>query len=319
MGPEALLTALAVIFVVVAGINDGGALVATGLRVPALSVRVSVLLLVLAVVAGPLVLGTAVARMLGERLVPDGSAQTWVLATGFVVAVVVVWVLARSGRPTSLTLAVIGGITGAGWGMGLAVDWPALLRVLAIGVAAPFVGAVLAMVAARALHLAPDAGYLPTVRRAHTAAFVAQCVAYGANDGQKVLVLFLAAEAMSGHNGLSWWTYIVIAVAFAAGTALGLPRFAGSVGSGILSTRPMHAVTAEFAAAAAVLGSTAVATPVSMTQSISGALVGVGVHDGFRRLRWHIVRTMALAWLLTLPAALGLAALGGVVIAATRG
>ena len=314
MGSEALI-ALAIAFAVVTGANDGGALVATGLRVPALSVPVSVTILVAAVVAGPLVLGTAVAETLTGRLVPDGPDSATLLAIGFVVAVVVVWTLARAGLPTSLTLAVIGGISGAGLGMGSAVEWSAVGRVLAIGLAAPFVGAVLAMLATRAWHVAPDAPYLPTVRRAHVAAFALQCAAYGTNDGQKVLVLFLAATAAGGGNDdLAWWTYPVVALAFAVGTAIGLPKLAASLGTGIMSTRPTHAVTAEFAAAAAVLGSTAIATPVSMTQSIAGALVGVGVHDGYRRLRWHTVRMMAGAWAVTLPASLGLAALGGLIV-----
>ncbi|HEY9411638.1 MAG TPA: inorganic phosphate transporter [Jiangellaceae bacterium] len=315
MGSEALI-ALAIAFAVVTGANDGGALVSTGLRVPALSVPVSVTILVAAVVAGPLVLGTAVAETLTGRLVPEGPDSATLLAIGFVIAVVVVWMLARAGLPTSLTLAVIGGISGAGLGMGSTVEWSAVVRVLAIGMVAPFVGAVLAMLATRAWHVAPDAPYLPTVRRAHVAAFALQCAAYGTNDGQKVLVLFLAATAAGGGNGddLAWWTYPVVALAFAVGTAIGLPKLAASLGTGIMSTRPTHAVTAEFAAAAAVLGSTAIATPVSMTQSIAGALVGVGVHDGYRRLRWHTVRMMAGAWAVTLPASLGLAALVGLIV-----
>nr|WP_246221541.1 inorganic phosphate transporter [Phytoactinopolyspora mesophila] len=159
--------------------------------------------------------------------------------------------------------------------------------------------------------------YLSTVRRAHIAAFAAQCAAYGANDGQKILVLFFAASVAGGHGvSLAWWVYLVVAVAFVVGALLGLPKVARTVGNGILSTRATHTVTAEFSAAAAVLGSAAVGTPVSMTQSIAGGLLGAGVHDSIRRVRWRVVRNLGMAWVVTLPASFGLAALAGLAVAA---
>ena len=41
--------------------------------------------------------------------------------------------------------------------------------------------------------------------------------------------------------------------------------------------------------------------PVSTTHVSSSAVIGVGLHRG--DLRWSMVRDMALAWLVTLPAA----------------
>lgn len=317
MAPE-LLVAIAVAFAVVTGINDGGALLAPNLRVPGLSVPVSLIMLVIAVVTVPLLVSTGVASTMLDAIVPADVDGSTALATGFVAAVLVVAALARIGLPTSLTLAVIGGIAGAGVGLGLPVGWASVLRVLVIGIVAPVVGALLALGAARLWHTANNARYLSTVRRTHVTAFTAQCVAYGANDGQKALVLFFAASVAAGHGrSLDWWVYLVVAVAFAVGALIGLRTVGDTVGNGILSTRPTHAVTAEFAAAAAVLGSAAVGTPVSMTQSITGGLLGAGIHDSVRRVRWQAVRKLALAWAVTLPAAFGVAAGAGALLAAT--
>lgn len=311
MAPE-VLVALAAVFVVVTGANDGGALIAPGLRVPAMPVPVGLGILILAIVVVPATVTTAVATTILDGLVPSGPDGLKALTVGFVVSVVVVALLARAGRPTSLTLAVVGGIAGAGLGFGLSVDWTSLLRVLGIGLAAPIVGAILGFAASYLWRAGGDAEYLSTVRRTHVAAYIAQCGAYAANDGQKLLVLFLAANIASGRNeGLTWWMYIVIAVGFAIGSLLGLPRVARTVSAGILSSRPTHIVTAEFAAATAVLGSAALGTPVSMTQSIAGGLFGAGSHDSVRRVRWRVVRGLAAAWALTLPAALGVAAAAG--------
>lgn len=312
--PAEALVAVAVVFALVTAVNDGGALLAPGTRVPALSVPVGLVMLTTAVVGVPLLVSTAVADTTATTIVPAGQDGPTALVIGFSVAVVVVMCSARMSLPTSLTLAVIGGIAGAGAGLGLAVAWASVLRVLAIGLAAPAVGALLALAGARLWRTAAGAAYLPTVRRAHVVAFAAQCVAYGANDGQKMLVLFIAAGG-AGTAGATvmWWVYPVIAACFALGAVLGLPRMTRSMGTGLLSTRPTHAVTAEFASAAAVLGSAAVGTPVSMTQSVAGGLFGAGVHDSYRRLRWRVVRNLAVAWVVTLPASAGVAAAAGAV------
>lgn len=167
-----------------------------------------------------------------------------------------------------------------GAGAGLGVAWDTVLRVLAVGLVAPIAGALLALGGAVVWRAFGGSSYLSTVRRTHVFAFAAQCVAYGANDGQKVLVLFLAAGAAGGATAsggeLVWWVYPVVALAFAAGSVVGLPKIARSVGAGIMSTHATGAVTAEFAAAAAVSASAADGMPVSMTQAISGGLVGAG-------------------------------------------
>nr|WP_246211720.1 inorganic phosphate transporter [Phytoactinopolyspora alkaliphila] len=297
--------------------NDGGALIAPGLRVPALSVPVSLAILTTAVVALPLLVSTAVADTMAGAIVSNDDDAPTALAIGFLVAIVVVMSLAWAGLPTSLTLAVIGAIAGAGLGMDLAVGWNSVIRVLSIGMAAPIVGMLLALAGSWIWRAARDASYLSTVRRSHMAAFVAQCVAYGANDGQKMLVLFMAATAAgNGGRAVPWWAYLVIVAGFGVGAVLGLPKIARTVGNGILSTRPTHAVTAEFSAAAAVLGSAAVGAPVSMTQSIAGGLLGAGVHESYRRVRWRVVRNLALAWVVTLPVSFGAAAVAGLVAAA---
>jgi PiT family inorganic phosphate transporter len=319
VAPEVLI-AVAIAFALVTGANDGGALIAPGLRVPGLSVTVSLMMLTVAVVAYPLLISTAVARTMLSSIVPADADGATALAVGFLAAVGVVTGLAWLGLPTSLTLAVIGGIAGGGLGAGLAIGWTTVLRVLAIGLAAPVVGMLLALIGAWVWRSLRGGSYLSTVRRAHVAAFAAQCLAYGANDGQKILVLFFAASVAAGHGTvLAWWVYLVVAAVFVVGALLGLPKVARTVGNGILSTRATHTVTAEFSAAAAVLGSAAVGTPVSMTQSIAGGLLGAGVHDSIRRVRWRVVRNLGTAWVVTLPASFGVAVLGGLIVAAVTG
>lgn len=310
-----LLTALAVVVVVVTGLNDGGTLLAPGLRVPTVSVFGSLAILTAAAVAVPLLVTTAVASTMTESFVPADRDGARVLAVGVAAAMVIVTALARLELPTSLTLAIVGGIAGAGAGSDLAVAWTAVGRVLAIGAAAPALGCLLALCVARLWRTDSSSSFLATVRWTHRAAFALQSVAYGANDGQKMLVLFAAAGVAAGRGtSIRWWVYPVIAAGFALGAVAGLPRAARSVGTGVLNARQVDIVTAEVSAAAAVLGSAAVGAPVSMTQSTVGGLIGAGVHETAGRVRWQQASRLALAWVVTLPATFALSALAGLAI-----
>jgi PiT family inorganic phosphate transporter len=113
------LLVVAALFAVVAGANDGSSILASAVRVSGLRPWVSISILLAAVVLGPLVLfGTSVATTLAHRLVPfdaRGGVHV-VLLVAALAAMLVVFGLSRAGLPTSLTLALVGGISGAGWG-----------------------------------------------------------------------------------------------------------------------------------------------------------------------------------------------------------
>lgn len=291
---------VAVLFAVVTGMNDGGAILTTGLKLRGPRTWAALAMLSVAVAVVPLTLGTAVAATFGSRLVSFGGA-TAPVTIGVLAALAVVVTLTRLGRPTSLTLATVGGLTGSGLGYGLPVSLGWVGYVLALGVAAPFVGGAAAFAISHAL------ARVRSLTPVHRVGLLLQCVAYAANDGQKMLAVFAIALA-SRPDGLTW-RLAAISVLFAVGTLLGLPRAGRSLGGQVLSIRPVHAVSAELAAAGAVLACAALGVPVSMTQSLAGGLIGAGVTHGPGRVRWHATTKIALAWLLTLPASVALAAL----------
>lgn len=300
---------LAAAFAVVTGLNDGGSLLSTGLKVPSVKALNAVLLLAVSMVVVPLVT-TAVAEGFALKLVAfRGPDATLAVATAVVSSTVLVLALTRRGLPTSLTLALVGGLTGSGVGFGLEVSWPAVTKVLLVGACAPLVGCVLAYWFSRMMRFAPSAPPLNgAVYRMHRIAFGLQSVAYASNDGQKILAIW-AALGIGTLTGVPHPAILAgICGAFTVGVVLGLPRVARGLSNGVLLVRPAHAVSAEFASAAAVLGSAAIGVPVSMTQAIAGGLIGTGLSHGRSRIRWNEVSRIGFAWVITLPSSCLLAA-----------
>lgn len=309
---NAVLLVLATVFAVVTGSNDGGALLSTGLKFPSLRMMPAVAILASSLAVVPLLVGAGVAATFAHKLAPLGGAHGSLgVAIAMVTAVGVVAVLSWRGLPTSLTLAVIGGVAGAGLGLGLPVNWQLGATVLAVSMAAPFVGG---LAAHGLLRLACWSRLRLTDRSlaaTHRVAFAVQCFAYSANDGQKALAVFAVAGGAAGSVVPPLPVLALIALAFGVGVVLGLPKVSRSLGDRILPVDPFHAVSAELAAGGVVLATAFFGMPVSMTQSLAGGLVGAGLTHSYRRIRWRAALTIVLAWLCTLPTTVGLAAVAG--------
>lgn len=297
-----VLTSLAALFSIITGINDGGALLATGLKLPSVRPMVGLAVLMTAVALVPLVTHRVASTFTTRLTSTDDSGGQTVTAVAVLCALAVVTFLSSRGRPTSLTLAIVGALTGASLGWGLPVSAGAVVFVLAVAMAAPFVGGLLA-IAIRKMLTGVAHGH--TLRQWHRGGFALQCLAYAANDGQKMLAVFMLAL---GFEGAPLSICLIVTALFGVGALYGLPRAGRTLSREIMASRPLHGVTAELASGTAVIGCAAIGAPVSMTQTIAGALIGAGVAESTGRVRWHTATKIVLAWTLTLPVSALLAA-----------
>lgn len=311
-----LLTAT--MFVIVTGMNDGGAVLAPALKVPTVSLGAAVAVLAALVALAPALFGTQVATTFARRLVTfHGEDGRTAMCVGVAGAIVVVGALTVRGVPTSLTLAVVGGLSGAGLASGQPVAWGRTGLVLLTGALAPLIGAGVAYGFSALLDRAPSGAWLGrAVGRTHRLAFPLLCFAYGVNDGQKMLAVLAAATAAGTvtHVTAAPLPLLAMAVLFVLGLGLGLRRAGNGLGNRLLAVRPMHVVTAELAAAGVVIGSAALGMPVSMTQALAGGFVGAGMRQGLRKIRWEAVMKIGLAWLVTLPSSLLVGAAGATAV-----
>ena len=205
--------------------------------------------------------------------------------------------------PTSIALALVGALTGSTLGAGAGVDGPLLTRVLVLGVAAPLVAALLAYLLShiplRGWQKLPPRRLLQVYRGV---TFPILAVAYSINGAQKML--FAAALAAGvGVSSAARMPLLLVAMAsvFLLGVFTGLRRSSLFVRHGVASVSPPDLLWTEVATAIAVAGGSAVGVPLSMTQAITGGLLGTGVAKSTRAVNWVSLRRIGIAWLWTLP------------------
>lgn len=120
---------------------------------------------------------------------------------------------------------------------------------------------------------------------------------------QKIVALGSAAGAL----GLNW-SIGLVAMAMAFGGLFNARRVADTVSRRITAMEPHQGFLANAITSFLVIFASKWALPVSTTHVSCGALFGIGAANG--QARWSVVRTILLAWLLTLP----IAALSGALI-----
>jgi len=143
---------------------------------------------------------------------------------------------------------------------------------------------------------------------------------HGRNDAQKnmgiiALTLFTATNAGTLDNLPPWlaflrtpeftialWLKLVCAAVIAFGTAAGGWRIINTMGKGVMKMQTIHGFAAQATAASVIGLATEFGIPLSTTQVISSAIMGVGASKRLSAVKWMLVERMVWAWVLTLPA-----------------
>lgn len=308
-------------FAVLNGANNGSTLVAIATTSTSMLPATAIALLAGGIVVGPLLFGTLVARTLASRLIqvnnPLGD-RTFLI--GIVAAMLVIGLLAWRKLPSSLTLATIGGLGGAGIGAGLEMNYTIALLAVVLAIAVPLITALLTFAVSRVLSASLPIAHRQSLRRRQLrwfrdATFTLQALAYATNDGQRMLAVLLVALHAGWHNStLTIPLYISLAAAFVFGTILGTTRMAGSASGQLTTADSFERSISSVMASIATFASSTIGIPVSMTQTTSAALVGAHGSRGMYRVRWEEAVKLLSAWALTLPASAALGACGALAL-----
>ncbi|UNX54526.1 inorganic phosphate transporter [Georgenia sp. TF02-10] len=308
-----VVVTVALLFDFTNGFHDAANAIATSVSTRALTPRAALAMAAAMNLLGAM-LGTGVAETIGSGIItpPGGPHGLGVILAGLVGAVVwnlITWWL---GLPSSSSHALIGGLTGAGLASATQVHWDVILsKVVVPMVASPLIGfglAYLLMVAV--LWLVRRRPYHRTMRRfrlAQTVSAAAMALGHGLQDAQKtmgVIVLALVAGGLHTGTDIPLWVKLAAATAISLGTYAGGWRIMRTLGRKVIELDPSRGFVAE-AVSAAVLYSTAFVfhAPVSTTHTITSAIMGVGATKRLSAVRWGVAGNIAVAWVLTIPAA----------------
>jgi PiT family inorganic phosphate transporter len=152
-------------------------------------------------------------------------------------------------------------------------------------------------------------------------------LSHGLNDAQKTMgIIALAIFAAQGSGALdnlpTWlafmhpdggeksidsWIILTCALVMAAGTAAGGWRIIKTLGHKMVKLHPIDGFAAETASATILVTAAHFGMPVSTTHSISTAIMGVGFAKNPRALKLTVIERIVWAWILTIPAAGGIA------------
>ncbi len=299
------------------GMNDSGGLVAAAISSRSMGPRVALSVASLSEFAGPFLFGTAVAATIGRDLVQASAITLPILLIAIVSAIA--WNLATwyFGLPSSSTHALLGGLAGAvGSTQGVqALQLRGFAFVLLALFSAPLLGLVGGFAVMRLTqYLTRNSS--PRVnaffKRVQPLNVVALALSHGSNDGQKSMGLMtIALVAASDQKGFAvpLWVTLVCATAMMLGVSIGGWRTIRTLGGRIYKLRPVHAFAAQSASALIVLGAALLGGPVSTTQVVSAAIIGVGSAERMNAVRWQVAGQIVTAWLVTIPATASVAIL----------
>ena len=305
-----VLIAVALLFDFLNGFHDSANVVATIIASRAMSARGALTLAALANLAGPFLLGVAVAETVGAEVVHAQAVSIAVVLAALLAASL--WDLATwyFGIPVSSSHALVGGIIGAAaTGSGFAVIQAHGLWKVAIAlIVSPLLGFVMALAIMQATlwrlrDATPRANV--TLSRVQILTSTALALSHGANDAQKtmgVIAMGLLTLGFTPVFVVPWWVILLSASAIALGTAVGGWRIIRTLGTRFYRIHPIDGFTSQLASAVVILGASLAGGPVSTTQVVSMSILGAGAAERKSKVRWSALNDIVLAWVLTLPA-----------------
>jgi PiT family inorganic phosphate transporter len=229
----------------------------------------------------------------------------------------VTWLL---GLPSSSSHALFGGLIGAAiaaLGTG-GVKWDGVVSSIVIpAVAAPVVAGLVATVGTwliyRIANNVPEQRKEKGFRWGQIGSASLVSLAHGTNDAQKTMgvitLALIAYGSWTDLHAIPFWVKAACAVAIATGTYVGGWRVIRTLGKGLVEISSPQGMAAEASSAAIILSSSHLGMALSTTHVATGSILGTGLGRKGAEVRWAVAGRMAIAWVITLPAAAAVGAL----------
>jgi len=305
-----LVIGLALFFDFLNGLHDSSNIVATMISSRAFRPQTALGITAVANFIGPFLFGVAVAKTIGDEVVKGNTITLEVIIAALLSAILWNLITWFFGIPSSSSHALVGGIVGAvSIGAGFeAIQLDGLEKILIALFASPIIGFIFGYIITKVIFFLAR-GATPRInnffRRSQiiTAMFLA--FSHGTNDAQKtmgVITLGLLIQGYITKFEVPMWVIACSAGAIALGTAFGGWRLIRTLGGKFYKVRPVHSFATQLTSSIVIIGASLVGGPVSTTQVVSSAIIGVGSSERLSKVRWGVAGDIITAWLVTIPA-----------------
>jgi inorganic phosphate transporter, PiT family len=136
------------------------------------------------------------------------------------------------------------------------------------------------------------------------------CVAFahGSNDVGNAIaplatILYIQNTGTVPQSGLDipLWVLILGGVGIVTGLAIWGKQVIATIGEGIIKLEPSSGFAAELATAATILIASSYGLPVSTSHALVGAVVGVGAVKNWQAVNFSTLKSIGMAWIVTIP------------------
>ena len=267
----------------------------------------------------------SVAETMGKGIVDAGKIDHFVILAALIGAAFWTFVCTKFGLPISASHALIGGLIGPVW-FGFGSEYliaSGIGNILLFIVLSPLIGMVLGFfMHCFFMKVLKNSNYKKsenTFRRLQLFSSAVFSFSFGLNDGQKtmgiVAILLSAALAQNPDNGLlqllynvdegqfvPYWLMIVSYLLISMGTIIGGWKVIKTLGSGLTKVTPVTGFCSELSGSLTLITTAFLGIPVSTTHTVTGAIIGTGLTDGVKSVKWMTAKNIVWAWVLTIPA-----------------
>ena len=316
----AVLILVALAFDFMNGFHDGANSISTIVATGVMSPKQAVLFAAFFNFAALWVFQLKVAATIGKGTVDPSFVDYYVIFGALCGALawnIITWYY---GIPSSSSHALIGGLVGATLvksGSFAPIVWSGFGKILAFIILSPLfgflIGGLLMVLVAWIFRKRSPKEVNRVFNYAQIFASGAYSLAHGGNDAQKTigiiwLLLITAGVATSNVDTLPNWVIYSCYFAISWGTYLGGWRIVKTMGTKITKLNSVNGSCASMGGAISLGLATLGGIPVSTTHTITGAIVGAGAAHGMKKVRWDVSMSLAVAWVITIPASAIIAA-----------
>jgi len=304
-----VLIALAIIFDLSNGIINSSNLVATMISSRAMSPKSALFLASIANFVAPFIFGVSVAKTIGEDIVDPKTITLKIILAALLGAIIWNLITWYFGIPSSSSHALVGGFLGSviikyGFDM---IKTAGIIKILIFLMISPFLGLIFGYLFMKIILLLSK-GASPKIniffKKIQIVTTTALSLSHGTNDAQKtmgIITMALVTAKQLQEFIVPRWVIFISALAISLGTFFGGWKLIKTLGGKFYKIRPVHSFAAQLSSSFIILGAALLGGPVSTTHVVSSSILGVGSAERLSKVRWGVVKNIAMTWIITIP------------------